>query len=191
MRIDCRMTRLLLVIAMLCAAPPLAATVLLPADFQTIVNGSQIIVYGRVAAVRTEWTPDRRRVESIVTLAAGTYLKGGPGERVTFRVEGGQIGRYKSVTIGAPEFAVGDDAVFFLTSRGPSISRIFGLGQGVFRVRVEPSGRRIVVPPALMAGTDGSAPVALRRGAPDRKSVALETFAAQVRDSLALRGGGR
>lgn len=185
------MLRVLLVIVMLCAAPPLAATVVLPADFQTIVNGSQIIVYGRVAAVRTEWTPDRRRIESIVTVAAGSYLKGGPGERVTFRVEGGQIGRYKSVTIGAPEFAVGDEAVFFLTSRGPSVSRIFGMGQGVFRVRVEPSGRRTVVPPALLAGGHASEPVTLRRGALDRRSVALETFAGQVRDSLGLRGGER
>ncbi|MBA3886634.1 MAG: hypothetical protein H0X67_13025 [Acidobacteria bacterium] len=177
------MTRVLLVLAMLCAAPPLAATVILPADFRDLVTGSQVIVYGRVADVRAEWTADRRRIESVVTLEVGSYLKGGPGEHVTFRVEGGQIGRYKSVTIGAPEFSPGDEAVFFLTSRGPSVARIFGMGQGVFRVRPDASGQRLVVPPALM--THGTAHTVLRRGAPERRTVPLEVFAVQVRDTMA------
>lgn len=178
------MVRVLLVAAILAAAPPLAASIVLPADFRTIVNGSETIVYGRVAAVRAEWTADRRRIESVVSVQAGTYLKGGPGERVTFRVEGGQIGRYKSVTVGAPEFRVGDEAVFFLTSRGPSISRIFGMSQGIFRVRLEPSGERVVLPPALMASGAGT-PVRLRRGALDRRSLPLAAFAGQVRQTLA------
>lgn len=183
------MTRVFLVLAMLCAAPPLAATVILPADFRDLVTGSQIIVYGRVTDVRAEWTAGRRQIESVVQVEVGSYLKGGSGEQVTFRVEGGQIGRYKSVTIGAPAFAPGDEAFFFLTSRGPSVARIFGLGQGVFRVRVEPSGQRVVVPPALL--TQGTAPVRLRRGAPERRSVPLETFAVQVRDTLARNGATR
>src|SRR5690606_19157700 len=97
--------------------------------------------------------------------------------------EGGQIGRYKSITVGAPQFSVGDEAVFFLTSRGPSVSRIFGMGQGVYRVRVEPSGQRVVVPPALMA--NGQQPVTVRRGAPERISVPLDTFATHVRRAMA------
>lgn len=183
------MARVFLVLALLCAAPPLAATVILPADFRDLVTGSQIIVYGRVTDVRAEWTAGRRQIESIVRVEVGSYLKGGPGEQVTFRVEGGQIGRYKSVTIGAPAFAPGDEAFFFLTSRGPSVARIFGLGQGVFRVRVEPSGQRVVVPPALLA--QGTAPVTLRRGAPERRSVPLEAFAVQVRDTMAQKGAAR
>lgn len=188
------MVRLLLVVtlfvfALFRTAPPLSATVVLPADFPTIVRGSQVIVYGRVSDVRPTWTPDRRRIESIVTVEAGAYLRGGPGQRVTVRVEGGQIGRYKSITVGAPEFRVGDEAVFFLTSRGPSVSRIFGMSQGVFRVRVEPTGRRLVVPPALMA--HGHAPAALRRGAPERTSVTLDAFAGQVRQALAALEAGR
>lgn len=183
------MYRLCAVLALLCCAPSLSATVLLPADFREVVAGSQLIVYGRVADVRPEWTPDRRRIDSIVTFEAGTYLKGGPGPVVTFRVPGGQIGRYKSMTIGAPEFRAGEEAVLFLTARGPAMAQVFGLNQGVFRVRVDArTGRRAVVPPALVG--DAGAPVVVRRGAPERPSIALDAFEGQVRTALE-QGAGR
>jgi hypothetical protein len=182
------MFRVIAVIALLCTVP-LSATVVLPADFKDVVAGSQVIVHGRVVDVRAEWLEGRRRIESIVTIEAGTYLKGGPAAHVTVRVDGGQIGRYKSMTVGAPEFAPGDEAVFFLTARGPSMARIFGMGQGVFRIRTDPGGRRIVVQPALLS--DGHGPVTLRRGDPARQAVPLETFAVQVRDVMAQAGGAR
>jgi hypothetical protein len=181
------MRRLLFVVAWLALAPPLAATVLVPAEFHEIVNGSQVIVHGRVVDVQSDWTEDRFRIETMVTLEAGAYFKGGPGERVTFRVPGGTIGRYRSLMVGAPEFRVGDEVVMFLRSEGPSVPHVFGLSQGVFRIRRElRSGRRVVVPPALMASSD--APQAVRRGAANRRPVPLETFRAQVR--TAMNGGG-
>src|SRR5512133_2066001 len=108
------MRRLILICVFLLCASELRATVLVPAEFHEVVAGSQIIVYGRVAAVRAEWSDDRSRIESIVTVTAGTYLKGGPGSTVTFRVPGGQIGRYRNVMIGAPQLQPGEEAVFFL-----------------------------------------------------------------------------
>ena len=69
-----------------------------------------------------------------------------------FACRAAQIGRYKNVMIGAPEFQPGEEAVFFLRADGPSVAHVFGLNQGVFRVRVDArSGRRLVVPPVLMA----------------------------------------
>jgi hypothetical protein len=184
------MYRACALIALLCIAPPLGATVLVPAEFREVVAGSQLIVYGRVVDVRPEWTADRRRIDSVVTFEAGAYFKGGPASAVTFRVPGGQIGRYKSVTVGAPEFTVGEEAVLFLTARGPAMAQVFGLNQGVFRIRVdERTGRRTVLPPALVA--TGETPAALKRGAPERRAVGLEAFAGQVRAALAQPGGER
>ena len=177
------MHRAFAVLAVFLVAPPLAATVLVPADFREIVAGSQVIVYGRVTDVRPEWTADRRGINTIVTLEVGSYLKGGPADEVTFRVPGGQIGRYKSVTIGAPEFRPGEEAVFFLTARGPAVAQVFGMSQGVFRVRVDAAGRRLVVPPALMADGDRAQPV--RRGGSERKAIGLDAFAVHVRDAMA------
>jgi hypothetical protein len=163
------------------------ATVLLPADFREIVAGSQVIVYGRVADVRAEWAPERRGIDTVVTFEASTYLKGGPADIVTFRVPGGQIGRYKNVLVGAPAFEPGDEAVLFLTASGPSIAHVFGLNQGVYRVRTDPqSGRRVVVIPPLMA--KGDAPERVIRGDATRKPLELGAFAEQVR---AVMGGAR
>ena len=173
---------------LLCGARELGATVLVPAEFHEIVAGSQVIVYGRVATVRPEWSDDRSRIESIVTVTAGTYLKGGPGSTVTFRVPGGQIGRYRNVMIGAPQFQAGDEAVFFLSASGASVAHIFGLNQGLYRVRVDArTGQRLVVLPVLMSDSDQ--PRAIVRGDPARRQLSLDEFAATVR--LAMSGSAR
>jgi hypothetical protein len=184
------MRRLLLVLFVIVCAHDLRATVLLPAEFREIVAGSQIIVYGRIAAVRPEWSSDRSRIDTIVTVTAGSYLKGGPGSTVTFRVPGGQIGRYRNVMVGAPQFQPGEEAILFLNAAGPSIAHVFGLSQGVFRVRVDArSGRRLVVRPVLTA--QGEDPQTVTRGDTARRQLSLDDFAATVRTALAQSGGVR
>ncbi len=175
---------------LVCLAVNVRATVLLPAEFREVVAGSEIIVYGRVADVRPEWSDDRSRIDSIVTLEAGTYLKGGPGGMVTFRVPGGQIGRYKNVMVGAPEFRQGEEVVLFLSASGPTIAHVFGLNQGVYRVRVDArTGQRLVVPPVLTASSD--APQSVVRGDASRQPLPLDAFAASVRTAMARSGGAR
>jgi hypothetical protein len=177
------MRRLILILVFMLCARELRATVLVPAEFHEIVAGSQIIVYGRVASVRAEWSDDRRRIESIVTVTAGTYLKGGPGSTVTFRVPGGQIGRYRNVMVGAPQFLPGQEAVFFLSAAGPSVAHIFGLSQGLYRVSVDArTGRRLVVLPVLMSESDQAQPIV--RGDPARRQLSLDEFAATVRQAM-------
>ena len=184
------MRRILTVIACLLVIPGLRATVLVPAEFREIVSGSQIIVYGRIADVHAEWSDDRRQIDTVVSLDAAAYLKGGPGAVVTFKVPGGQIGRYKNVMVGAPEFRPGEEAVLFLSAQGPSVAHVFGLNQGVFRVRVDArTGDRLVLPPVLMAA--GEAAEAVTRGAPDRTPLPLDSFARTVRAAMAPERSGR
>jgi hypothetical protein len=176
------------VAVLLCFTPSLSATVLLPAEFREIVNGSQIIVYGRVSSVRPQWIDGRRRIESVVTLEAADFYRGTPSRTVTFRVPGGQMGRFKSVTVGAPEFRAGDEVVLFLKAQGPAVPHVFGLSQGVFRVRVDTrSGRRLVTLPILTAR--GTGPEAIVRGDRSRRPLPLPQFAAQVK--AAIQGGAR
>lgn len=172
----------------LCFVPSLSATVLLPAEFREIVSGSQIIVHGRVAEVRSEWVDGRRRIESVVTVEPATFVRGTPTPLVTFRISGGQIGRYKSMTVGAPAFAAGEEVVLFLRAAGPAIPRIFGLNQGVFRVRVDARGQRMVATPPVLARTE--APERVVRGAVSRRPMPLEQFTSQVRAVL-QQGGAR
>lgn len=176
------MRRLLPLLACLLPAA-LHATVIVPAGFREIVNGSDIIAYGRVVDTAVEQSEDRRQVTTLVTLQVGTYLKGGPGETLVFQVPGGQVGRYRNVMVGSPRFAIGEETIVFLTSRGSDRPFVFGLSQGVFRVRVDgDTSRRLVTPPALLSRVDGETVV---RGALDRRPLPLETFGRQVQAVLA------
>lgn len=168
-----------LLFSVICLLPAtLRATVLLPAEFREIVNGSDIIAYGRVTETRVEWSDDRKNVDTLVTFQVGTYLKGGPGEALVFKVPGGTIGRYRNVLVGAPQFTTGDEAVLFLNRRGREFLSVFGLNQGVFRVSLDTGTQRRMVTPPLLAR--GDTPEVVVRGAASRRSLPLETFGAQV-----------
>ena len=180
-------TVLLVVVAMAACAGSADATVLLPAEFREIVGGSEIIVYGRVVDAAAEMSVDRKQIDTVVTFEVGTYLKGGHGETLTFRVPGGQIGRFRSVTVGAPTFVPGDEVVLFLRRREDGLPYVFGLNQGVFRVQREARTQRRMVLPPLMARADGPEPVV--RGGASRSPMALEAFGAQVSAVIAELAG--
>lgn len=157
---------LLLSLAMVgvCATTARGLT-LVPAGFNDMVAGSQVIVHGRVVDVRSNLTDGRRSIESVVTVAVIDTVKGDPGREVMFRVPGGRVGRYRRVVVGAPEFAAGQEVIVFLSGRAPALPMPFGLSQGVYRV------------------TEG-----VVRGDPSRHPVAIGDFVRQVRT---VAGGSR
>ena len=176
--------RILLVAAVVVAlAPAVRATVLLPGDLGEIARGAAAIVHGTVVDVRTEWVDGRRRVETIVTLEVSETFKGDMTGRVSVKVPGGVMGRYRSVTIGAPSFRPGEEVVLFLGARPPALPYVLGLGQGVFRVRRDArTGQTTVMPPALLANSRQA--VTVQRGDPSRRAVSLSEFSATVRSAL-------
>lgn len=159
------------------AVTPASATVLLPADFETVVHESGVIVYGRVTDVRSALAGTPRAIESYVTVAVIDALKGDPGSTVTFRVPNGQVGRYRRIVVGAPEFEAGDEVVVFLRGRAPAMPTLFGLSQGVYRVSRDEAARPVVTPPVLARGSGAER---LVRGDPARRGVPLEAFAREV-----------
>ena len=151
------------------------ATTVVPLSFEQLVNESQAVVYGRVAEVRAQWTADRRFIESVVTVEILRGMKGSAGESIAFTVPGGQVGRYLNVIPGAPSFAPGDLAVFFLTAQGPRLPVTTGLTQGIYRVQRDVlSGEMLVVPPVIESGR-------IVRGDVRRKPVSLAAFEGTVR----------
>ena len=108
--------------------------VVVPAEFSEMVTASDLVVHGRVVAIRPQIVGDRRTIETVITVAVVDALKGQPGETVYFRVPGGQVGRYRRVMVGAPEFVEGEEVVLFLKGRAPGVPFPFGLSQGVYRV---------------------------------------------------------
>jgi hypothetical protein len=155
---------------------PLAAgaTTILPTDFPGMVAGSPVIVHGRVVAVHAQTTAGRRSIESLVTIAVLDPIKGPAANQIVFRVPGGEIGRYRRVVVGAPEFVAGEEVVLFLSGQGPSVPAPFGLNQGVYRV-TRASGQAMVTP--LVSAAAGR----IVRGDPARRPLTIEAFARHVR----------
>jgi hypothetical protein len=187
--------RRLLAILLICffSASSLLATTVIPLSFEQLVNGSQAVVYGRVTDVRSQWTADRRFIESVVSVeilrgmkGPSTVLRAGSAnESIAFTIPGGQVGRYLNVIPGAPTFAAGDLAVFFLTAQGPRLPVTTGLTQGIYRVRRDASsGAMMVVPPAVE--TAGR----IVRGDVKRRPVPLDTFEGAVK-AVSVRAVGR
>jgi len=164
---------------------PARATLLIPADLGELSRDARAIVRGRVAALDAQWTEDRGTIETIVTLEVEHYLKGALGPTLRFRVPGGDLGRFRSIVVGAPEFAVDERVVVFLGAFGPSVPYVLGLNQGVFRiVRAGADGGEFVASPAMLAGAGGA--VRIVRGDPSRRALPLNDFEARVRE---LTGG--
>ena len=163
----------------------LHATVLVPIAFQELVTSAPVIVHGRVVDVRTEWVDGRRSIETFVTVQADEYLKGNLGDTLTLRVPGGQMGRYRTVFVGAPEFRDGDEVVLFLKHAGPSYPYIIGLSQGAFRVVADArTGRRMVTTPIVMGKGSGE-PERVVRGDVTRRPLPIEAFRDAVRQVMA------
>lgn len=163
---------------------PAGATVVLPADLQELAEQAVVIVRGRVVDVQARQVDGPARVESVVTFAASTYLKGDLGTTVTFRVPGGRIGRYRTVVVGAPVVSPGDELVLFLGGHPPAVPHVLGLSQGLFRILRDPrTGRRVVSPSPLLSAPSRAVPVV--RGDPSRRLATVGEFGALVRQVLA------
>jgi hypothetical protein len=132
--------------------------------------------------VDAQWTDDRGSIETIVTLEVKSYLKGALGAALRFRVPGGELGRFRSIVVGAPEFAVDQHVVVFLGARGPSVPYVLGLSQGVFRLaRAADDSGWMVTPPAIVPATTGVPAMPIVRGDPSRRAVRLDEFEQRVR----------
>jgi hypothetical protein len=160
------------------------ATVLVPADIGALTYDAVAIARGRVVAADARWTDDRRTIETLVTLQVETYLKGDLGSTVQFLVPGGRLGRYRSIFVGAPQFAVDDHVVVFLGAHGPTIPHLVGFSQGVYRVLRTTNGDTVTPPPIWPASQTQT----VVRGDPARTTPSLADFEERVR---ALAGAAK
>src|SRR6266851_6237605 len=164
-------------------AVPAGATTIIPADLDELSRDARAIVRGRVAAVDPQWTEDRGTIETMVTLEVESYLKGDLGPTLRFRVPGGELGRFRTIVVGAPAFAVDQRVVVFLGARGPSVPYVLGLSQGVFRVvRAIDNSGWFVTPPAILPALTGTAAAGhVVRGDRSRRALPLADFEQRVR----------
>jgi hypothetical protein len=177
--------RRLIAIALLLAVPAaVRATVLIPIEFRELVTVASTIVRGRVVDARAQWVDGRRAIDTVLTVEADEYFKGGPAATIFVRVPGGEMGRYRTIFVGAPEFRRGDEVVLFLRGDLARGAVIVGLSQGAFRIAPDRAGRRVVTTPVLM-GKPIDQREAVVRGDVARKALPVEAFGDMVRRVVA------
>ena len=174
-----RFVRALFLVVMLTMPKVASATIVVAADLGELSHDARAIAVGHVLAVDGRWTDDRQAIETIVTLAVDHYLKGSLGSTVQFRIAGGRLGRYRSVVVGAPNFAVDQRVVVFLGATGPMIPYVVGFNQGVYRIVAASDGSAVVTPPAMLPAATVSTRIV--RGDPSRKPMPLMDFETRVR----------
>jgi hypothetical protein len=161
----------------------LSASVAIPAEINTLVHDAQAIVHGRIVRLQGRASGDGLGIETLVTMEAESYLKGDLGRDVTFVVVGGQLGRYRSVVSGAPQFAEGQEVVLFLGAKAPALPHVIRLSQGAFRVAVDRrTGARTIRRQPLAGQPATWQKVQRGMGAPD--GLSLQAFGAMVRTAV-------
>jgi hypothetical protein len=166
----------------------LSATVYVSASLAELTTDARAVAYGRVVSLESRWVEGRRAIETLVTLDVESYAKGDLGSTVTLRVPGGQMGPYRSVMVGAPTFTEGEEVVVFLAASGPAIPHLVGLAQGVFRVRADATGSRVVTPEVVrLAASETAEPARVVRGDASRRPAPLGAFLQDVRTLAARR----
>jgi hypothetical protein len=115
-------------------APPAHATTVIAKSFAELCAEADLIFAGTVSASESSWAdPDKHAIQTRVTFADLTWLRGAPRATVTLRFAGGSIDGFTEEIAGMPRFAVGDQVVIFARD-AESISPIVGFHQGLYRV---------------------------------------------------------
>jgi hypothetical protein len=167
----------------------LQATVTIPTDLADVVSLSTVIVRGRVVDTRAFTDVANGPVVTAVTVTVAEVLKGTAESAVTFRVHGGDLGRYRQVMIGAPTFRVGDDAYLFLKRAPDGVLWPVGMGAGVYKISPSAPSGPLVVNPPVVAGVTATAGAQIVRGDARRKPMGIGDFASVVRLLMAVSAG--
>jgi hypothetical protein len=139
----------------------LSATLVVPTEFKQVVAESTLIVRGHVTDVRGIVVPGKG-IDSIVTVAVDSVVKGQADGFINVRLPGGEVGRTRTVMVGAPSLKVDQHALLFLKPGPDSTLRPVGLGAGVYVVQAEAqTGRPVVLAPVVAGQTAAAGRTAL------------------------------
>lgn len=126
---------------------PLAATTVIPPDFDQLVNESDYIVRAVVESIRAEYRdgPQGRLIVTKARLRIRETTAGQPPAVVELEMLGGQIGDDRLIVNGAPIFRVGDEDFLFVRDNGRTITPLVAMMHGRYPIfRDEATGREFV-----------------------------------------------
>ena len=111
-----------------------------------LVRQSDVVAVGKVQAMKSEWSSDKSRIYTRVTLGVDEYIKGeGAGSSITILTPGGEIDGVGEIYSHMPVFHNNEDVVVFAAKDKSGVYRVTGGSQGKVLVEKDDSSGRLFV----------------------------------------------
>jgi len=121
-----------LILPLICIA---AQATLVPAlSLEGLVDQSEIIVHGRVTSSWAAWDSGHKYIWTHYQIEVLDPVRGNPGASVVASEPGGSLDGVTMRISGAPDYAVGEEAIVFLYRTPIGYLRDTGYGQGKYTV---------------------------------------------------------
>jgi hypothetical protein len=105
-----------------------------PKKIVDLSKRSDIVAVGKVASLKSEWTPDKQRIETRVTLSVDEYVKGAAGNSMEVVVPGGEVGAVGELYTHMPKFSQGEEVVVFVSKDKKGRFRVVGGSDGKYDI---------------------------------------------------------
>ncbi len=142
--------RIVMLVSILAVIAPLTASahILPDLSIDQLTRRAAVIVEGEVTDVRSDWTPDRDRIYTTVTLRVSHVHKGNvPAATMSLRLLGGRVGDITMSIVGQPSFQSDEQVFLFLA---PNFDRreipFVGSEEGKLRVAAGATGDVLLGP---------------------------------------------
>jgi len=112
----------------------LAATLVGPADVESLAAAADAVVYGQVVRRSSAWAPGGGQIFTTVVLRPIETWKGASAGEVSVLVPGGELGELSQTVQGAAAFDDAEEVVVFLHRRAPGTYGVERLALGKFVV---------------------------------------------------------
>ncbi|TMB15065.1 MAG: hypothetical protein E6J66_00340 [Deltaproteobacteria bacterium] len=112
----------------------LAATLVGPADVESLAAAADAVVYGQVVRRSSAWAPGGGQIFTTVVLRPIETWKGASAGEVSILVPGGELGELSQTVQGAAAFSDAEEVVVFLHRRAPGTYGVERLALGKFVV---------------------------------------------------------
>jgi hypothetical protein len=105
---------------------------------EDLAKSADVIVMGRIEKISTQPAPDRSNITTQIEVAVIEQWKGKETPSVIINQSGGSAGEITQAVPAKPQFAVGEEAILFLTDINNGLYRVVGSRQGKLLVKTDP-----------------------------------------------------
>jgi len=177
---------MLLLLSLLVAAVPAAASTFIHMDQQALVRASAAVVQGRVLSTSSYWNKTGQVIVTDALVQVEDTIFGETPSVVIVHTFGGTVGGFTVEAEGFPKFQANERLLLFLEPEREGASRVAGYLEGMYRIVRDASGIEKAVPAAITGGGFIVDKQGRQVAAP--KTLPLETLKSSIREDARRAG---